>query len=328
MLSRSKLVFVLIYGLLTIDYGLLYADTITMKDGKETKGVVVEDFQDRIIISTADGEVTSMKDDIAAVYYDNEDENLIKFAERAKERRDYAKAYGFYEKALRVNPKSKVAKDGMVFCQSYVVRRADVRKEDDVRRREEFERYGGLTPSERLAKSQEEEMAVKLSDTFGIKLKMDDGNPAVEAVRSRSTAYDAGVRSGDRIVAVWSRLTGYMSLEEVMAILLEKPSLEMKVTIERTVDVGVNPSRGALSGSNDLIGAIFVMKFDGLTLEKASEGGYAYEAGLKAGDLITAINGQNTRYMPLKKAVETIQDSKGTAVKITFRRELIMWRVK
>lgn len=328
MRSKFNLIIILVYGLLTIDYGLLHADTMTLKDGKETKGVVVEDYQDRIVISTVDGEVTVMKNDIAAVYYDNEDENLIRFAERARERRDYIKAYGFYEKALKVNPKSNVAKDGMVFCQSYVVRREDVRKEDDVRRREEFERYGGLVTAERLADRREEDMAAKLKEIFGITLKMDDGTPAVASIRPRSTAYDAGVRQNDRVVAVWSRLTGYMSLEEIMEILLEKPSLEMKITIERAVDVNVNPSRGALSSSNDLIGAAFVMKFDGLTVEKVNDGPYAYEAGLRAGDLITAINGQNTRYMPLKKAVEAIRGSAGTAVKITLRRELIMWRAK
>jgi hypothetical protein len=43
------------------------ADTVYVKDGKELKGIVVEDFKDRIIFSTADGEITVMKSDIKAL---------------------------------------------------------------------------------------------------------------------------------------------------------------------------------------------------------------------------------------------------------------------
>lgn len=325
---RVKLIFVLIYGLLAMDYRLSYADTMILKDGKELKGVIVEDYQDRIIISTVDGEMAVMKDDVGSVYYDNEDENLIKFAERARERRDYSKAYGYYERALHLNPNSKAAKDGMVFCQSYVMRGQEVKKEDDVRRREEFERYGGFLGAGKPGVSSEEDAALKLDSIFGLRLKTGNGNPRVVSVKPRSTAYDAGVRADDTIIAIWGRLAGYMSLEEVIKTLLEKPSLEMKITIERTVDVMVNPRRGALSGLNDLVGANFVMKFDGLTVDKVIDGSSAADAGLKGGDLITAINGQNTRYMPLKKAIETVRDTKGQTAKITFRRELTMWRAK
>ena len=65
------------------------------------------------------------------------------------------------------------------------------------------------------------------------------------------------------------------------------------------------------------------MKFDGLTVDQIIQGGYASAGGLKEGDLITSIDGQATRYMPLKKAIEVIRESAGQPVKITFRRILI-----
>lgn len=304
------------------------ADTITLKNGKEVKGIVVEDYQSRIVISTIDGEQTIMKDEIGEIYYDTEEDNLIKLAERARERRNYAKAYGLYEKALKINPRSKTAQDGMVFCQSYMVRRQEADKASDVARREEFERYGGFAGGERAEAGKEDDLKSRLKDALGMTLIIADGIPAVESVMPRSQAFDAGIKAGDHLVAVWSRLTGYMSLKEVIDILLEKTSFEIKVTIERNVDVTVNPARGAISTMSDLIGAAFVMKFDGLTAEQVAEGGYAAAAGLKDGDLITTIDGQPTRYMPLKKAVDIVRSSKGTAVSITFRRQIIIWRIK
>lgn len=305
-----------------------YADTVTLKSGKEVKGIVVEDYQSRIIMSTVDGEQTIMKDDIGEIYYDTEEDNLIKLAERARERRNYTKAYALYEKALKINPRSKAAQDGMVFCQSYMVRRQEADKASDVQRREEFERYGGLAGGAQVGTEDEGDLKAKLNDAFGMTLVIKDGVPIVEYVRQGSQASDAGLQAGDHLAAIWSRLTGYMSLKEIVDMLLEKTSFEIKVTVERSVDVPVNPARGALSSLNDLMGAAFVMKFDGLTIDQVLKGGYADSGGLKDGDLITAIDGQSTRYMPLKKAVDAIRSAKGTSVKITFRRQMIIWRIK
>jgi len=304
------------------------ADTVTLKSGKEMKGIVVEDYQSRIVISTIDGEQVLMKDDIGELYYDTEEDNLIKLADRARQRRNYAKAYTLYEKALKINPRSKPSQDGMVFCQSYMVRRQEADKASDVQRREEFERYGGFMGGNQAETRKDDDLKARLNDALGMTLVITDGIPAVDSVAPRSQAIEAGIKVGDRLVAIWSRLTGYMSLEEIVDMILEKTSFEIKVTVERIVDVTVNPARGAISTLNDLMGATFVIRFDGLTADQIVDGGYAASAGLKNGDLITAIDGQPTRYMPLKKAIDIVRSSKGTAVKINLRRGIIIWRVK
>ena len=107
-------------------------------------------------------------------------------------------------------------------------------------------------------------------------------------------------------------------LEEVTNMLLDKPSLELKCTIERDIEVNL------ASGNN--IGASFTMEFDGLTVTGVKEGGAALNAGLKKDDLITAIDGKSTRYMPMNKAVELIKSSKTGYVELTVRREVIIWR--
>jgi C-terminal processing protease CtpA/Prc len=64
------------------------------------------------------------------------------------------------------------------------------------------------------------------------------------------------------------------------------------------------------------------MEIDGLTVSAVQDGA----AGLEKGDLIVAIDGKSTRYMPLKSAVNLIKSVKADAVKLTLRRNLIIWR--
>ncbi len=302
------------------------ADTIHLTDGRELKGIVVEDYKDRLVFSTADGEITLMKADIRDLSYDAEEDNLINLAGQAKERRDYGRAFTCYELACKINPNSKAAKDGLVSLQGYLYRKEEIKKEADVQRREEFERYGSVVPTER---SREEVFKVsiqKLKDSIGINLAMKDGSHEIASVEKNSPAYDGGMREGDLLVAIWGRLTGYMPTKEILDSLLEKPSLEIKCTIERTVDVPINPNKGALSSSNDLIGASFSMEFDGLTVSTVKEAGSSFEVGLNTNDVVVAIDGNSTRYMPLKKAVELIRSSKEDSVKLTIRREILIWR--
>ena len=303
-----------------------YADTIRMKTGKEVKGIIVEDYVNRVVISTPDGEQTVMKSKIAALRYDSEEDNLIKLARRARERRDYKTAYANYERALKINPDSKAAQDGLTSTRAALLRKDEARKADDIQRRQAFEASGSPLGTIEPGRRDIDDMRKRLDEQLGITLKMEDAFPRIMAVRPDGPAAVAGARAGDLLVAVWSRLTGYMSLKEVMGILLAKQSLEVKVTIERKLDVAVNQKRHIFSGLNDLIGATFVMKFDGMTVSQVKELGAAATAGLMADDLVTAVDGRSTRYMPLKRAVDVIRKSKGDVAKIAVRRELIIWR--
>lgn len=295
----------------------LYADTTHTKDGQEIKGIVVEDYKDRVTFSTADGEISVMKSDIHDLYYDSEEDNLIKLAQQAQERGDYQKSYAYYGMARRINPLSKIARDGIVFLQGYLYRKEEVRKEEVVKRQQELELYGPMIPTEKSEEGAFKENAVKLKESIGIILDMKDSLPEVATVLRNSPAFEAGIIKGDLLAAIWGRLTGYMPLREVVKMLLDKPVLEIKCTIERTVDVA--------AGGGD-IGASFSMEFDGLTVSAVKEGSTAFESGLMKDDLIVAINGRSTRYMPLKKALELIKKSKNSAVRFTFRRELTIWR--
>ncbi len=303
-----------------------YADTITTKDGKEIKGIVVEDYKDRVIFSTADGEVNVMKSDINELYFDSEEDNLIKLAEQARERDDYNRAFGYYDKAYKLNPNSKRAKDGLVFLQGYLFRKDEAKKEMSIRRQEDFEKYGGHIEAMQGDEGEYNRAVEKLKDTSGMAVNLKDDLPGIVGVKIDSPAYDAGIRRGDRLVAIWGHLTGYMSLQEVVNNIMEKSSLEVKCIIERTIDVPISRNRPLFAKINHLIGASFSMEFDGLTISGVTDGDSAVLAGIHKGDLVTAIDGKSTRYMPLKNAVKMIKRSKANTVRLTIRREVTFWR--
>lgn len=302
----------LLCGLSADNPGL--CDTIYAKDGKEIKGIIVEEYKDRILISTAEGEQMIMKPEIKELYFDTEEQNLIKLAEQSMDKGDYIKAFMYYDKAFKINPNLKAAKDGLVFLQGYLFKKDLSRKEQDVMRRNEFEERGAGNSFIKTDEERFKETLEKLKKTMGISLVSDGAKTRVDSVRIGSPAYEAGMRKGDVLIAVWGRLVGYLSLQQVTERLLEKTSLETACTIERSVD---------LIGGD--IGADFKMQLEGMTVSGVNGGSPAQRAGLKQNDVIIEINGRSTRYMPIKKALELIKKQDGNVIILAFRREIIMW---
>lgn len=321
--ARKAVLFLLIIGFLLLG-PRAGADTINTTDGKELKGIVVEDYNDRLVLSTENGEATIMKDNISQLYFDSEEENLIKLAEQAQKKNDLTTAFVYYDMAYKRNPLSKAAKDGLVFLQGYLFRKEEAGKEEEIKKQEEIEQYGSVAGPMKTAAEKAVDAARKLKETIGITLTERNGSPQIESVRFNSPAYNAGVMKADLLVAIWSRLTGYMPLNDVIYTILEKSSFEIKCTLERTVDIV--PDKGLLVGAEDMIGAKLAMEFEGLTALEVKEGAASFNASIKPSDLIVAIDGQSTRYMPLKKALDTIKNIKSDTIKLTLRREIIIWR--
>src|SRR3989338_3099525 len=57
---------------------ILSADTIVMKNGKELKGLVVEQHADRVIFSTENGEVPIFLKGVKDIRYDEPAQNFMK----------------------------------------------------------------------------------------------------------------------------------------------------------------------------------------------------------------------------------------------------------
>ncbi|MFA5500211.1 MAG: PDZ domain-containing protein [Candidatus Omnitrophota bacterium] len=312
--KKNSLVVLLCLGCLLSAPGRGSCDTIYTKEDKEIKGIIVEEYKDRILMSTAEGEKMIMKGDIKELYFDTEEQNLIKLAEQALDRGDYLKAFVYYDKAFKINPDLKAAKDGIVFLQGYLFKKDMSKKEQDVMRRNEFEKRGAGGVLIKTDEERFKEALEKLKKTIGVSLASDGAITRIDSVRLGSPAYEAGMRKGDVLIAVWGRLVGYLSLQQVAERLLEKTSIETACTIERSVD---------LIGGD--IGADFKMQLDGMTVADVNPGSPAQRAGLKQNDIIMEINDRPTRYMPIKKALELIKKEQDNVIILTFRRNITMW---
>lgn len=290
----------------------LAADTVYKNDGGEVKGIVLEDYKDRIVMSTANGEVEIMKSDISELYFDDEAKSFIKIAEQARDRGDYAKSYEYYEKALQLNPKSKAAREGAAFLQEYVYKKEQSLKLELIKKRAGHE--SRMTTAE-LAK-----------ESFGIALKENGSCMEIARVERDSPAQKAGLMKSDRLIALRGKPVPYMSLNEVLALMVKDDYARMECTIERTVEVRRNGGISILKRGNGALGAYFCVRLGGLTVDDVNANSPAFDAGLKKGDLIVAIDGQPTRYMPLKKAVQLIKDSPQEIASLTIRRDVILLR--
>lgn len=305
--------------------GKIAADTITMNDGKEIKGIVVEDYKDRLVFSTADGEMTIMKSEMRDLSYDSEEDNLIKLADQAADRRDYSRAMGYYEMAMKQNPASKAARQGMAYLRGNLFRQEESMKFADIQRQQDIEMYGGRAP---LMKESDgiDGMLKKLESTTGMRVSVIDGAPKIESIRPDSPASEAGLRPGDLLISVWSKLTGYLSMPEILDLLINRSAIEIRCEFERSLKVHVNRTMPFVARPEELIDATLAMELDGLTLSMVKPTGVSDLAGLRKGDLVTSIDGLSTRYMPLKKAIDLIRKRKGAAADLTIRRKATIWR--
>jgi len=297
------------------------SDMVTMKDNRIIKGVVVENYHDRIVVSTYEGEVFLKKAEILRLTYDTELMNLLSLAEMATERGKYRQAYGYYDKAYKINPDSRQAKDGKIYIQTLLFKKEELQKMAEIDRRKKYEEQGVTTFFGSKPVDREESLKKEL----GISIRIGEVNPQVIDVEPGSSAHRAGLEIGDKIVEIWGRLTGYMNQEQVLTMLMEKSPKERKITIERVVTIKISNERGFLPNSDKLIGATFTVKIDGLTVASVREGAFAERAGLKENDLVISVDGSPTRYMPMKIAIELIQSSKKDTVDLTIRRELSIW---
>lgn len=312
---------VLTVAILMIMHQSVYSDTITLKVGKEVKGIIVEEYADRVVMSTYEGEKAFPKNEIVSIYYDSIEQNLIKLGDSHMKRREFEKAYFYYEKASKTNPNFKPARDRMNYVTGYLFRRREQEKLEAIKRRGDFEKwpYGG-EGSNKYDQNPTEEIAT----SFGLKISEDKGRAKVDWVQKFSSADSAGIKKGDEVISVWGYLAGYMSAEDVADLILKESVGEIKITVER--DIELKKEKPFTKGYQDVLGGKLDMLLDGLTIVELNDGGPGNKAGLKKDDLITMINGSSTRYMPINDAIQIIEKHSNESISFTIQRRTTMWR--
>ncbi len=295
------------------------ADTISMKGGERIKGVIVEEYKDRVVISTVDGEKEIMRDKIGNVIFDLEEQNLTSLGDFYQDRRMYKKAYYYYNKALEVNPNYKRAKDGLNYVGTYIQQSGRMRKLSHIQRLNEE----GLAKKE-IRTFGRSDAKSSLNNDLGFSLKTKEGAFVISGVALNSPAADAGVKNGDRLTALWGRAIGYMQPGEVEEKLNASGVMDVQLTVERSYMLEVVEGMG---GYYDLLGIkLGFSEMEGLVVEEVAVGSAADIAGIQKGDFVVSVQGKTTRYMALDTIAKMITSRKGDTISLETKRDIVIWK--
>ena len=295
------------------------ADTVVMKNGERLKGLILDDYKDRVILSTVDGEKILMKSDLKTAIYESEVDALFKQAVNYENQNNHLKAYYAYEKVLEIEPGRDLVRNRMIYLENYLGKQL---KNDFYKKL-----YRNKSESNN---ADPEGVSRKLFYEVGLSLKADEPYAKIDLLdRNKVSICNIDFTENDRIVSVWGKKTAYMDVNEVAYMLLEPG--EVKLTIEReyfvkipgNLSLTINPFISKLSR---LIGAKILLKKNGFVVAKIKKNGPFYETGIKNGDRICYIEGKNVRFMPYADIQKLIVDSRGDNTAFVVRRNVSFWK--
>lgn len=318
---KSETYRAILYFLLLMMYNpaSVSADTVIKNDGSELKGLVVEDYTDRIVVSTGDGEATIMKSQIKDVVYDDEEKNLLYLARTYYDKGKPTIALQYTDMALEVNPSYEEARNLRSYLSSKIVATKEDYLYDVIEQKKKLMSARGVAPAVQERKPSLE----NLKEDLGVQIISSEGWIVITDVAAASAAGQAGLTAQDKIVSIGGTLTRYWPLARAAEDLAGPRYSETLVAIERDVeiDLGVISPRGRMKK----LGIKLSMEEEGLTIKKITEGGLAKASGLEEGDLVVKIDGASMRYTPLRKA-ESLISSAGQKITFTIRRKRFLWR--
>lgn len=294
------------------------ADTVILKDGTRVKGLILEEFKDRVLVSTPKGEKTILKSNIRSAVYSSEEKSLIQKANNLVKKGKPVEAYYVFKDVLEVNPENEEARERMYYLKGFIETKAKRKPLDEARAK-----YGEGTSGIKNASTLVEE-------ELGLFLKEEDNHIFIEEVSKEAPGAEKGeLKKGDRIVSVWGEMTSFMSAEEVARLFL-MPG-EIRVVIERSVQPFLAYSKGFFRGIlypayRGIIGASLKLYKRGIIVRGIIPRGAFSSVGIKDGDLLFRIKGKNTRYLPLPEVVRIIERSQGEEIEVVIRRDVTLWR--
>ncbi|MBU0759046.1 MAG: tetratricopeptide repeat protein [Candidatus Omnitrophica bacterium] len=285
---------------------MLYADICIMKDKTKLKGLVVEEYSDRVLLNTVDGEKDILRKDIERIEYDTPEQNFMQLGRAYEEKGWYDKAAFYYKKAMELNPGYKDAREAYLACHAKTWRQEEQMTRKEIEHRSMVidwrkNRNNKIKPP---AKDKRE----LLRDRLGVSLVRKDGFFAIIDVRSYSSADKAGVRKGDILAGIWGKLIRYKEMDEILDELLGPKYSEVRVLIERDVSI---PIEGATDNLYKNLGVVLGFEYEGLMVKDVMKGKSGESAGLKKRDYILAIDKNITRYLPLDSIMALINGSSG-----------------
>lgn len=303
--------------------GSAAADTVQLKDGEQLKGLVVEEYEDRVILSTADGEMPVMRKEILKVEYDDPSYTLLSMGRELERNKKFGEALSYYEKAAQLNPSLQEAKTAAIGVRSKMWAGFTEGPLGEMQKQQEIQdAYRADTSIEDEARRSEEADESLLWKRMGVELLQDGDFIRVEDVRIGGYGHQAGMRIGDVIYAVDGHSMRYIQKRTVMKDLLNPRYASMTMEVRRKVTF---PAKVAKTDLRNL-GIDLKQDYNGVVIHRVKSGSPADRYGVKAGDRLMHVGGSSTRYMPLNKIGSAFKSNQGKAFSIETSRTLQMAR--
>ena len=284
--------------------GIIYADQVVLKNGNVLKGIVIEKYHDRIILSVPYGQLPLYMKQIEDIIYDRPEQNFLKMGNKYFEERDIDKAIEYYRKALKINPDFEDAKDA-------IARAKDKIRKIEQRKREILDRQ----------QINKERRIKKLKEILGLEIEKYGDSIRAAYVYPGTPASKSGIRRGDIIVDIWDVSMKYQKVSKATDLLIGEKGSSVTLTIERRL----SPVRKKIHWYEKAfvgIGISLKVEKKGLIVSEVLQGQPGDIAGLKVNDYIVAIKGKSTRYMTLKDAIKNMAGAELTPLKLTIRRRI------
>ena len=298
----------------------LYADMVILKNKTKVKGLVVDEYIDRIALSTVEGEKHILRKDIDRIEYDTPEQNFVQLGRAYDEKGWYDKAAFYYKKAMDINPDYKEARD------AYVASHAKMWHEEEKRTKKDIELHN-MAIEWQARKNKKMPVVVKskeslVKESLGIALIERGGVFKIDEVAANSSAAKAGIQKGDFLIGIWGRLIRYSKLEDILGELIGPKYSEVKVLIGRDLSVPVE------SGINlyKELGISLGFEYEGLVIKDVVSGKKGELAGFQKGDFVIAIDKNVTRYLPMDTVIALVNNSKNDKIVFTVRRNINLRR--
>jgi len=290
------------------------ADTVALKNGLSVKGLILNEYKDRIVVSTVDGEKYFMKSDIRSASYDSEARSLLQKGRNQVKKRQYVKAYYTYKKVLEMDPEIEEARKRVGFLKRFLENKALSDITSNIAKRNGFVNgKNARTPAQEVA------------DRLGLVLEAGEKHVYIAGIVDKDAAgLKAGLKEGDRIVSIWGEMTAYMDVDEVAG-LLSGP-YESNFIAERTVVVGMDQSNpGLFKNHKNIMGAGLELKREGVRVADVYPRGPFEKAGIEVGDLLCGINGEDVKYMPMSRIYSVFRNNQDKDIECVIRRDITVW---
>lgn len=298
------------------------ADTLVLKNGKEMKGLVVEQHVDRVILSTEKGEVPVLSKRIKKIIYDDAEQNFLQVGKAYEAEGKYGEALAYYEKAVQINPNLEEAKTlaagvrNRFWASSTEGPRTEVETKQLL-----YDSWGQQKPMDELIQQKEVEQSKKLKEDLGIHLKKKGDWVEISEIDAKKDAWQAGLRRADRLASIDGQSLRYLNEDAVTKKMLTPRYSNYSLEYER--DVALSKANGS---SLKQLGLGLKLEYQGIRVSSVHKGSAAESAGLKNNDLVIKVGNEPTRYMPLGKVLSAIENANTAEALLTIRRNALLSR--